>query len=638
MPARRREPTAAATRALAAAPTLAAALAVVVAALAPAPAAAQSVRDPALEVRRIASGLGNLTTMAFIGPADFLVLQRLDGRVRRVTGGTAQVDAVLDLGVDRASERGLLGIAVHPAFPAPPHVFLYVTESSTGGDTDGAPAPIANRVYRYTWDGARLVSPLLILDLPVVPGPNHDAGVLAFGPDGKLYVVIGDLNRRGQLQNLPGGPAPDDTGVILRINPDGSTPPDNPFAALGGPVARYFAYGIRNSFGLAFDPVTGRLWDTENGPDQYDEVNLVGPGFNSGWTPLMGPDERDPQSAADLFVLPGSAYSDPEFSWREVVAPTGLAFLASTRLGAQYLNQLFVADFIGGRIHRFALDASRTRLVPPIAGLADLVADTPAERDATVFAEGFAGITDLKVGPDGLLYVVTLDGAIHVVGPALSAFVTAFYTTALGRAPSAGELSAWVDFLAADRGPARVAAMARAFFGGGEYLARPLTPALHTSRLFLALLGRSPGPGELAAFGADIAARLDGPVASFVSAPEFQARLAAEGPAALVARLYAELLGRSATGAEVGAWAGYLTATGDALGVALGFFASAEYLNTSRPLAAHVGLLYRGLLGRDPTPAESSAWTAYVATQIAPALEVVVASAEFRSRFSALGP
>ena len=111
--------------------------------------------------------------------------------------------------------------------------------------------------------------------------------MIAFGPDGKLYIAIGDLNRNGQLQNNATG-APDDSSVILRLNDDGTVPSDNPFFDQGGELAKYFAYGIRNSFGMAFDPVTGKLWDTENGPNSYDEVNLVEAGFNSGWRELWG--------------------------------------------------------------------------------------------------------------------------------------------------------------------------------------------------------------------------------------------------------------------------------------------------------------------------------------------------------------
>src|SRR5215510_9955106 len=158
---------------------------------------AQTLNDPRLHVREITSGLSQPTAMAFIGPADILVLQKGDGRVRRVTNGMLQPGHVLDVAVDSASERGLLGIAIHPGFPSSPFVYLYYTQSSTSGDSSGS--PLANRVYRYTWNGSALVSPSLILDLPVTPGANHDGGTITFGPDGKLYVVIGDLNRDGQL-------------------------------------------------------------------------------------------------------------------------------------------------------------------------------------------------------------------------------------------------------------------------------------------------------------------------------------------------------------------------------------------------------------------------------------------------------
>ena len=379
--------------------------------------AAPSLTDPNLSVTEVTSGLSSPTTMVFIGTDDILVLQKDNGQVRRVIGGVLQSSAVLDVAVDNASERGMLGIAVHPNFPTSPFVYLYYTESSTAGDSSGSPA--ANRVYRYTWSGAALTSPLLILDLPVTPGPNHDGGIITFGPDAKLYVVIGDLNRDGQLQNFPAGPAPDNTSVILRINDDGSIPSDNPFFSQGGNVAKYYAYGIRNSFGMAFDPVTDDLWMTENGPGSFDEINLVEPGFNSGWEKLMGPDARNANDASSLFSLAGSHYADPKFSWLATVGPTAIVFIDSTTLGAEYENDAFVGDINNGNLYRFKPNGTRNGFVFSGAGLADLVADSGAELNETIIGTGFAGITDLKVGSDGRLYVVSFgDGKIYAISNA----------------------------------------------------------------------------------------------------------------------------------------------------------------------------------------------------------------------------
>lgn len=379
-------------------------------------ASAQTVGDPGLQVTEFVAGLSSPTTMAFIGPDDILVLQKADGQVRRVVGGVLQPNPVLDAAVDSLSERGLLGIALHPNFPASAFVYLYYTESGTGADSTGSPTPLGNRVYRFTWDGAALIDATVILDLPVTPGPNHDGGIITFGPDGKLYVVIGDLNRNGQLQNFPSGPAPDDTSVILRLNDDGTIPGDNPFFAQGGNLARYFAYGIRNSFGLAFDPVTDKLWMTVNGPNAFDEIDLVEPGLNSGWEQIMGPDDRDPQGLADLFQVPGSHYSDPEFSWFETVGPTAIVFLSSTQLGAQYENNAFVGDINNGNLYSFSPNAARDGFEFQNPDLADLVADNDVELAETIFGTGFEGITDLKVGPDGLLYVLSFElGKIFVI-------------------------------------------------------------------------------------------------------------------------------------------------------------------------------------------------------------------------------
>jgi aldose sugar dehydrogenase len=368
---------------------------------------AQTVADSALQVTEVVDGLSQPTAMVFIGPGDILVLQKSDGRVRRVINGMLQPGQVLDVAVDSASERGLLGVAIHPNFPTTPFVYLYYTESSTGSDTSGSPAPLGNRVYRYTWNGNTMVGPQLILALPVTPGPNHNGGTMTFGPDGKLYLVIGELNRNGQLQNFSGAAAPDDTGVIFRINDDGSAPSDNPFFNQGGNLAKYFAYGIRNSFGLAFDSVTGKLWDTENGPANYDEINLVEPGFNSGWMRIMGPSSRDAQGTSDLVVFSGSHYVDPKFSWFSTVAPTAIVFTNTANLGVDYQNDVFVGDINNGNLYRFRLNATRDGFDFTNPSLGDRVADNNTELQELIWGTGFVGITDLKVGPDGLLYVLS---------------------------------------------------------------------------------------------------------------------------------------------------------------------------------------------------------------------------------------
>jgi glucose/arabinose dehydrogenase len=421
--------------------------------------------DPTLHVETVVEGLSSPTSMAFLGDDDLLFLQKQDGRVRRVRSGVLQPNPVLDVAVDNQNERGLLGIAIDTS--SPPRVFLYYTEVADP-DGDGVPdsgTTLGNRVYRYTWNAAlaRLEDPELVLDLPFVPGPNHNGGAVLLGPpvaaageqrgiggDGSLlYAVIGDLNHQEQLENFPAAGAPDDTAVILRVQQDGSAAPGNPFVpycsqttgqtcpgGTGCPqgetcvtnVARYFAYGVRNSFGLALDPVTGSLWDTENGPGFYDEVNLVAPGFNSGWEQIMGPDDRDAQSTADLFDMPGaggSTYSDPEFSWFNPVAVTGIVFPVGSALGPAHDGVALVGAFNNGSIYRLPLDAERDEFdLGGFAGLEDLVADSFAERNlvrlGTGFGSSFGGITDLEIGPDGALYVVSIGsgdngGAIHRV-------------------------------------------------------------------------------------------------------------------------------------------------------------------------------------------------------------------------------
>lgn len=469
----------------------------------PLEARAQLLADPDLSVTTVASGLSQPIAMVFIGADDILVTEKASGQVKRVTNGIV-TGAVLDLAVNSNSERGLLGIALHPDFPANPGVYLFNTESSTGADTAvAANVPLlGNRVDRFVWNGSTLTFDHNIIrlrafqndrnnvadpTLPVLRG-NHNGGVLRFGPDGKLYVIIGDNGRRGWTQNnltgpVPdddfGGPAPDDahlTGVILRLNDDGTTPADNPFhqsgeqigRQIGGPIGeqvgrnlqRVFAYGVRNSFGMTFDPKRGDLWTTENGGRAFDEINRVERGFNGGWVQVMGPihrvdDYRAIEIAAGvgangpnglqqqrwpatniaekhnrarqaLFNVPGAHFRDPEFSWKEVVPPAGLGFIDGGSLGAQYDGDLIVGSAVfrpvanppsvmanPGNLYRFRLNGGRTHLVFDDERLKDKVADNTGrddwmtEGEEILFGTDFGIVTHIQTGPDGWLYLVS---------------------------------------------------------------------------------------------------------------------------------------------------------------------------------------------------------------------------------------
>jgi aldose sugar dehydrogenase len=373
------------------------------------------ISDPGLKVEPVAQGLNLPTTMAFLNGTDILILEK-DGNVRRVTNGILQEKPILQIKVQTESERGLLGIAANGK-----DIFLYLTESTDAG------ASVRNRVYKYIWDGLSLTNPSLILDLPGLPGPNHDGGKLLIGPstdspDKYLYAVIGDLNHDGKMQNLKDGTDGNDTSVIFRVNlTDGSAANGNPFINYTQETSRYLAYGVRNGYGLAIDPIAHTLWDTENGPDQFDEINIVKPGFNSGWKVVMGPISLAGNTQEDLVRLPGSHYSDPLLSWKSPPALTAIEFLNSSKLGTKYSNNIFVGDYNGGNLYFFQVNNQRNDLKLDVfgRGLSDRVVDNNQEFSSIIFGTGFGGITDLKTGPDGFLYIVSIgDGAIYRIMPA----------------------------------------------------------------------------------------------------------------------------------------------------------------------------------------------------------------------------
>lgn len=426
-------------------------------------------RDRALTVRAAVEGLNQPTSMAFLDDA-LVVTEKTTGKVRVFRDGEAAGDAV-DLAVNAFDERGLLGIVAHPDFATKPFVYLHWTwkgdgdgpEKLLGDDSEEekeVPA-LGNRIDRFRWADDKLTFDRNIVEFPSntlekdtsgrVRG-NHDAGPLAFGPDGKLYTMMGDQNLRGQLQNLPDGPPPDDehfAGVILRLNDDGTTPSDNPFfaagAGIGGEVGeniqKIYVYGVRNSFGLAFEPTSGALWQTENGDDTYDEINVFDAGSNSGWIQMQGPPaeyesykrlETESEDGLDvasfppdqlaatadaaqqaMFSLPGSTYTPPVLSYVRPPAITAIGFVADEHLGAKSNRTLWAGTVLTDALLRYQV-ADDGRSLELEGALADGVDDNEnkgdlGESEPAVVGTGFGVVTAIAQGPDGDLYVVSLD-------------------------------------------------------------------------------------------------------------------------------------------------------------------------------------------------------------------------------------
>jgi len=360
--------------------------------------------DPSLTVERyVKEGIPNSpTTMVFVGD-NILVLERYTGLVRLVRDGQLSPWPVLDVSVAKDGERGMLGITA-----VGNTVYLYFTAA----DADAGKA-IENRIFKYTWNGDKLVDPVL---LKTLPSDNfyHNGGAMT-NHNGQVYAVIGDNGNYGRLQNRDAD-WKNDTSIILRVDPPGP----------------YYAIGIRNSFGITVDPVTGNLWDTENGPDEYDEINFVPEKFNSGWIEIMGP--TDNQTKIDsLPKYKDYVYSNPEFSWKKTVAPTAIEF-GTSELGQE--DKIFVVDCNTGNLYRFTLNSDRTGFIFESPDLKDLVLDVGDSQDEIVLGTGFGCATDIERGPDGFLYVLSLSqGAIYRIIPTASGETPAIKSTPENKLP-----------------------------------------------------------------------------------------------------------------------------------------------------------------------------------------------------------
>jgi glucose/arabinose dehydrogenase len=447
------------------------------------------IKDPTLRAEVVLRGLTYATDMAFLGPNDILVTEKDTGDVRRIVNGVMLQEPLLDVNVATYGHRGMLGIAVsnittssstsspsssyvldgktmtststNTNTNSTKYVFLYYTaaQMQDGEDITQGKQPLGNVVYRYELanNNSRLINPKLLLDLPATPGSIGNGGKVLVNPyDNNLYITIGGVDIEGhktKAQNVKNGREPDGTSSILRITLDGKTVPNG--SILGNePLLNkyYYAYGIWNSFGIDFDPMTGKLWDTENGVIFGDEVNLVEPGFNSGWNKIDGIwlrgypiedtedkaifSEEQANNLLEDFDGKGK-YSTPEFTWFDDVGPTAIRFFNFDKLGKQYENDIFVGDIINGNIYHFDLNKERTELLfSPNTPFSDRILSSNESRfnDEIVFGKGFGGITDIETGPDdGYLYVLTFNkeqGTIYRIAPTTSITTTVATTIA----------------------------------------------------------------------------------------------------------------------------------------------------------------------------------------------------------------
>jgi len=279
--------------------------------------------------------------------------------------------------VASAGEQGLLGLALHPSYPQNPYVFAYYTRT-VGGNPQ-------NQIVRLTDSMGTGRGFRTLLALPA--STNHNGGVIHFGPDKRLYAVVGDASNAANAQDLSSL-----AGKVLRMSAMGKPLPRNPFGN-----THVWAFGIRNSFGFAFDPQTGNLWQTENGPQCNDELNRIVKGGNHAWgsnaTCTGSPPQNTNQDGPAPRLLPLAVYNP-------VIAPTGAAFCQGCGLGAAVEGRLIFGDWNRGDIHAVTLTANRL-------GIAS----------QTVILDRTSGILAVERGTGGAVYFSDPNGIYRLTGP-----------------------------------------------------------------------------------------------------------------------------------------------------------------------------------------------------------------------------
>jgi glucose/arabinose dehydrogenase len=333
------------------------------------------------------TGLTGLATTMTFAPDGRLFIAQQNGALRVVTSAGALLPTpFVTVSTTATGERGLLGVALHPQFATNGWVYLYYTSSSGGPH---------NRIVRYTASGNVAGSAELVLvDLPPLStATNHNGGAMHFGPDGKLYVAVGDNadSPNAQSMTIP-------FGKMLRFNDDGTIPTDNPFyGSTTGLNRSIWALGLRNPFTFGFQPGTGRMFINDVGQGDWEEIDNGTAGANYGWPFFEG------YGGAPTYVEPIYSYGHSSASNPSLVigfSIVGAAFYgpAATLFPAEYQGNYFFADYVNGWVNRL---------------------DTVNGNAVYAFWNGGQPITDLHVGPDGALYVLSNPGAswgVHRIG------------------------------------------------------------------------------------------------------------------------------------------------------------------------------------------------------------------------------
>ena len=341
------------------------------------------IRDQMFKIDEYVSGFRLPVMIDFID--DHVLVAEKDGHVRIIKNGVLISEPVLQLEVSTTIEEGLVGILVKDN-----EVFIHhTTKNEENGST-------SNWFTKYQWNGVILHDPVELLSVHNGSG-GHNSGIMIEDKNGIVYGAIGDIgNESGLFQNVPSGPK-DYTGSIISLED----------------TLEVYAIGIRNTYGLDFDPVTGILWDTENGPEFFDEINLVQKKFNSGWNAIQGP-SANKQEIPDIDEY---KYSDPEFSWERPIGITAIHFIKSP-LFPEYHSAVLIGSFADGILYKFQLNEKRDGFTFFDERLKDLVLNKNDNPDEIIFSTGFGGITDIKEGPDGLIYIVSIaDGKIYRISP-----------------------------------------------------------------------------------------------------------------------------------------------------------------------------------------------------------------------------